>query len=126
MHRLIRAVPLVACILVLAGPAFAQSAAPQPDPTPRDILLRHWSDAGEKIVKMAEDFPEDKYEFTPNPAVRSFADNLRHVAFWNGVVAGICGSRSPSTPANTTASSSSTTASTAWCLRPLASSKIER
>ena len=88
MRHVIRAVPLVACVLVLAGPAFAQPAAPQPDPTPRDILLKHWSDAGEKIVKMAEDFPEDKYEFTPNPAVRSFADNLRHVAFWNGVVAG--------------------------------------
>ena len=88
MHRLIRAVPLVLCALALSGrPAFAQTPAPKADPAPRDILLKHWSEAGEKIVKMAEDFPEDKYEFTPNPAVRSFADNLRHVAFWNGFVA---------------------------------------
>ena len=42
---------------------------------------------GDKIVKMAEEFPEDKYDFRPVPEVRTFADNLRHVAFWNQFVA---------------------------------------
>jgi hypothetical protein len=88
MPRLIRIVPLVVSALVLIGhPAVAQEKTPKPEPTPRDILLKQWTDIGEKIVKMAEDFPEDKYEYKPVPAVRSFGDNLRHVAFWNGFVA---------------------------------------
>jgi len=88
MRRLFRTAPLVVCALVLlAHPAAAQPAAGKPDPTLRDVLLKQWREIGEKVIKMAEDFPEDKYEFKPNPAVRSFADNLRHVAFWNGYVA---------------------------------------
>jgi uncharacterized damage-inducible protein DinB len=88
MRRLFHAAPLVVCALVLfAHPAAAQAPLVKPDPTLRDVLLKHWTEIGEKVIKMAEDFPEEKYEFKPNPAVRSFADNLRHVAFWNGYVA---------------------------------------
>ena len=86
MRRWITVVPLVVCALAVTGRA-AGAQTPKPDPTVRDVLLRHWSDIGEKVVKMAEEFPEDKYEFKPSPAIRSFADNLRHVAFWNGFVA---------------------------------------
>ena len=86
MRRLIRAVPLVVSVFAVFGSGIAYAQAAKPDPTPRDILLRQWSDIGEKVVKMAEEFPEDKYEFKPVPAVRSFADNLRHVAFWNTYV----------------------------------------
>jgi hypothetical protein len=32
---------------------------------------------------MAEEFPEDKYDFRPVAGVRTIADQLRHVAFWN-------------------------------------------
>jgi len=32
---------------------------------------------------MAEDFPEDKYDFKPTPAVRSFAERLIHAAAAN-------------------------------------------
>ncbi len=53
----------------------------------RDVLLKQWTDIGEKVVKMAEEFPEDKYEFRPVAGVRTFGDQLRHVAFWNGFVA---------------------------------------
>jgi uncharacterized damage-inducible protein DinB len=77
-------VPLLA-MLGHAGTASAQT--PKPDLTLRDALLRHWTEIGDKIVKMAEEFPEDKYEFRPVKEVRTFADNLRHVAFWNGYVA---------------------------------------
>ena len=89
MRRLIRVVSLAVSVFAILGrPALAQTAAAaKPDPTHRDILLKHWSDIGEKIVKMAADFPEDKYEFRPSASVRTFADNLRHVAFWNGFVA---------------------------------------
>jgi len=32
---------------------------------------------------MAEDFPEDKYDFKPTPAVRSFFERLTHAAYAN-------------------------------------------
>lgn len=49
----------------------------------RDALLTHWTEIGDKIVGLAEEFPEDRYDFRPTSDVRSFADQLRHVAFWN-------------------------------------------
>lgn len=87
MRRLIRAVPAVVFAFVLFGAATAHAQPPKPDPTTRDVLLRQWTEIGEKVVRLAEEFPEDKYEFRPVPGVRTFADNLRHVAFWNGFVA---------------------------------------
>ena len=52
----------------------------------RDVLVTRWSEIGDKIVKLAEEFPEDRYEAKPVPEIRSFADQLRHVAFWNRYV----------------------------------------
>jgi len=52
----------------------------------RDVLVTRWSEIGDKLVKLAEEFPEDKYDARPVPEVRSFADQLRHVAFWNRYV----------------------------------------
>src|SRR3954469_22590706 len=87
MRRLIRVVPFVVSALVALGPVLAQAQTPKPAPTIRDVLLEHWSDIGEKVVQLAEQFPEDKYEFRPVAGVRTFGDQLRHVAFWNGYVA---------------------------------------
>ena len=42
-----------------------------------------WNDIGRKLIAMAEDFPEDKYDFKPNPAQRSFAEQLLHAATAN-------------------------------------------
>ena len=52
----------------------------------RDVLVTRWSEIGDKMVKLAEEFPEDRYEAKPVADVRSFADQLRHVAFWNRYV----------------------------------------
>lgn len=65
--------------------AGAQSA--KADPSQRELLLQQWDDVGGRVVQMAEEFPEDKYEFRPVAGVRTFADVLRHVAFWNTYVA---------------------------------------
>jgi DinB family protein len=87
MRRSSRLVMFAVPFLAMLGHAYAVSAqTPKPEPTHRDVLLRHWTEIGDKVVKMAEEFPEDKYEFKPVPAVRTFADNLRHVAFWNTYV----------------------------------------
>jgi len=70
-------------LLTSANIARAQEPAAKPDPVLRDVLLEQWSDIGQKIIKMAEDFPAEKYDFRPTPEVRTFADVVRHVAFWN-------------------------------------------
>jgi uncharacterized damage-inducible protein DinB len=47
---------------------------------PSAALLESWNDIGRKLIAMAEDFPEDKYDFKPTPAQRTFAEGLLHVA----------------------------------------------
>jgi hypothetical protein len=49
----------------------------------REILASKWSDIGDKIVRLAEEFPAEHWEFKPTPGTRSFAEQVRHVAFWN-------------------------------------------
>jgi uncharacterized damage-inducible protein DinB len=53
---------------------------PKPADSPSKTLLDSWNDIGRKLTAMAEDFPEDKYDFKPNPAQRSFAEQLIHAA----------------------------------------------
>jgi uncharacterized damage-inducible protein DinB len=79
---------LVAALFTLAAaltiPASAQNAmkndAVKPADPPSKVLLDSWNDIGRKLTAMAEDFPEDKYDFKPNPAQRSFAEQLIHAA----------------------------------------------
>lgn len=52
----------------------------------RDILTTRWTEIGDKLVALADAFPESRYDERPAPDVRSFADQLRHVAFWNQYV----------------------------------------
>ena len=65
-----------------AAPVSAQTAkeAPKATRTPSAEVLAAWNDIGRRLVDMAEDFPEDKYDFKTTPAQRSFAENLLHVA----------------------------------------------
>jgi uncharacterized damage-inducible protein DinB len=70
---------------VLAFPAHAQDAmkkeaAVKPADPELKVVLDSWNGIGEKLVAMAEDFPEDKYDFKPTPAQRSFAEQLLHAA----------------------------------------------
>ncbi|MDR3739441.1 MAG: DinB family protein [Terracidiphilus sp.] len=54
--------------------------APKPPGNPSTVLLDNWNAIGRKLIAMAEDFPEDKYDFKPSPAQRSFAEQLLHAA----------------------------------------------
>ncbi len=58
----------------------AQSAQPA---SHSQTLLGVWNYEGNKLIAMAEDFPEDKYDYKPNPAQRSFAEQLLHAAGGN-------------------------------------------
>ncbi len=53
---------------------------PKPPGGPSRVLLDNWNGIGRKLIAMAEDFPEDKYDFKPTPAQRSFAEQLLHAA----------------------------------------------
>jgi uncharacterized damage-inducible protein DinB len=71
-------------LAISAFPAHAQDAKKQeavkPADSPSQAVLAAWNDIGRKLIAMAEDFPEDKYDFKPTPAQRSFAEQLLHAA----------------------------------------------
>ncbi|HME57804.1 MAG TPA: hypothetical protein VKF63_05660, partial [Terracidiphilus sp.] len=66
--------------IACAQEAATKPAAPAPALSPSQTLLSYWNYVGRKLTAMAEDFPEDKYDFKPNPAQRSFAEQLIHAA----------------------------------------------
>src|SRR5262249_16827828 len=45
-----------------------------------ESVLEQWNDIGRKLIAMAEDFPEDKYDFKPTKEERTFAEQLLHAA----------------------------------------------
>jgi uncharacterized damage-inducible protein DinB len=68
-----------------AWPSRAQDAPQKTDgakaaPSASQIVLAQWNEIGRKLTAMAQDFPEDKYDFKATPAVRSFAEQLLHAA----------------------------------------------
>ena len=83
MHKaLLTATMLAAAILALPAPAQhpKKYAAVKPADSPSQAVLAAWNDIGRKLIAMAEDFPEDKYDFKPAPAQRTFAEQLLHAA----------------------------------------------
>jgi len=45
-----------------------------------DETLEWWNQVGNKLIAMAKDFPEQKYDFKVQKDERTFAENLLHVA----------------------------------------------
>ena len=86
MKYLAKALTLVLAaglIVQAAAPQSAPKPAPKPPASPSQALLDSWNEIGRKLIAMAEDFPEDKYDFKPNPTQRSFAEQLLHAAGGN-------------------------------------------
>src|SRR5262249_31293782 len=50
-------------------------------------LISRWEQVGQKLAALAEEIPESKFDYKVVDGVRTFADVLRHVAFWNHYVA---------------------------------------
>lgn len=65
-------------------PILAQEAAkkepPKPALSPSQAVLEQWNDIGRKLIMIAEDLPEDKYDYKPNPDSRTFRAVLLHVS----------------------------------------------
>ena len=76
---------LASCLFFAAAPSHAQKkTTPQDSPNlllpVSEDILRAWNDIGGKLVAMAQDFPEGKYDFKVQKDQRTFAENLLHVA----------------------------------------------
>jgi uncharacterized damage-inducible protein DinB len=60
--------------------AQAQEQAPRPARSRAEETLAAWNSIGNKLIAMAQDFPEDKYDFKLQKDQRTFAQTLLHVA----------------------------------------------
>lgn len=71
-------------LVMAAGIGFAQgqaqNQAPRPAGTQSEELLRAWNSIHTRLLTMAKDFPEDKYDFKVQKDQRTFAQNLLHIA----------------------------------------------
>src|ERR1700693_4213191 len=77
---------LVAILFVL--PTYAQDSAknatsPNLATSPSAALLKQWNEIGRKLIAMAEDFPENKYDFKAAPSTGTFAERMIHGAAAN-------------------------------------------
>jgi hypothetical protein len=84
-----RRVVMVAALALAAGLVVSTLSArgaavlndvPKAAPSASEAVLAQWNEIGRKLIAMAEDFPEDKYEFKPVPEERTFAAQLIHAA----------------------------------------------
>jgi hypothetical protein len=76
---------LAGTILLAAGTSISSQVQSQNQPlapalTRADEMLQAWNQIGNKLIAMAQDFPEDKYDFKVQKDERTFALNLLHAA----------------------------------------------
>jgi uncharacterized damage-inducible protein DinB len=93
MNKLFTTLLLLATLLLTPG--WAQGGSGKAPETLAQAALASWNEIGRKIVAMAEDFPEDKYDFKPTPAQRSFAEQLLHVAGSNDLFTDVAAGKKP-------------------------------
>ena len=83
-----RLLPMLFVSTLLVLPGYAQDAAkkmatPNPAASPSAGVLKQWNEIGRKLIAMAEDFPEDKYDFKAAASTRTFAERMIHGAAAN-------------------------------------------
>jgi len=79
--RALLAVTLLAAVGTgLRSRAQTQNQSPSSARSRSDEMVDRWNDIGNKLIVMAQDFPEDKYDFKVQKQERTFALNLLHAA----------------------------------------------
>ena len=80
-HRLqVFSLAILFVLPVHAQDAVKSTAKPKMADSPSVALLKQWNEIGRKLIAMAEDFPEDKYDFKAAPTTAPFAVRLIHAA----------------------------------------------
>src|SRR5258708_24921059 len=88
-RREMRYALMLVAFTLLAGSSLssqAQTQTPAPARSRSDEILDRWNDIGNKLVAMAQDFPEDKYDYKLQKDQRTFALNLLHAAAFDYIV----------------------------------------
>jgi formate dehydrogenase maturation protein FdhE len=83
MKRLARPILVLVALsmAILAGTARAQdNAQPKKPPTAAEAVVANWNDVGGRLVTMAEDWPEEKYDYKLAPTTRTFQEVILHIA----------------------------------------------
>ena len=84
MNRSSLALVAVTLLAVVGTSLYSQSQPQNQTPSPvrsrADETLAMWNSIGNKLIAMAQDFPEDKYDFKLQKDQRTFAQTLLHVA----------------------------------------------
>ena len=83
MRPFVRSIAVAFAVVASAAIAHAQAAQqnqPRPAQSASAELLRLWVGTHNKLIEMAKDFPEDKFDFNVQKEQRTFAANLLHVA----------------------------------------------
>ncbi len=90
MNRFISTAASIMCTLLAVAFVSAQENKPKEAPQSAQSssveLLMGWNYTGGKLIAMAEDFPEGKYDFKAQKDQRTFGGNLLHVAWCNSVM----------------------------------------
>ena len=82
MNRIVVTAVSVA-VLAAVTAAVAPAQAPRALPTPAESVRRSFADVNRRVLEMAKDFPEAKYDFKPTAEVRSFGEVILHIASGN-------------------------------------------
>jgi DinB superfamily len=61
----------------------ASATAQKPVEPPAKTVYRLFTGVNDQVLTMAEDFPEDKYDYRPKPEMRSFGEVIIHIASGN-------------------------------------------
>jgi uncharacterized damage-inducible protein DinB len=83
-----------ACHLSAQSPGTVQRASSNALSSSQAVLAL-WNEIGRKLVAMAEDFPEQRYDFRPTAVERTFAEQLLHVAGSNDLFTDVARGRQP-------------------------------
>jgi hypothetical protein len=73
---------MIRCFAVAVS-LLAANAQERTPPTLAKVVSEGWEDVGRKLIEMAQEFPEDKYNYKPSPEVRTFAEQVLHAATGN-------------------------------------------
>ena len=84
MNRSSRTLVAVTLFLIVGTGLYSQAQTQNQPPSPArsqaDETLEMWNAIGNKLIAMAQDFPEDKYDYKLQKDERTFALNLLHAA----------------------------------------------